>query len=118
MRGDVANDVQHWPHPIGYLTGAPLDALKAEMPHAQVTFLPGDDLDAVKKAAKKADRVIVFASKWASEVIDDADLSMPQHENAMIEAAAKAGKPVIVVLQTGNPVLMPWADHVDGILEA
>ncbi|MEE8659067.1 Beta-glucosidase [Acetobacteraceae bacterium EV16P] len=118
VRGDEPNDLQHFPRPIGYLSGAPLDALKAEMPRAQVTFLSGDDLNAVTEAAKNADRVIVFATKWSSEFFDNADLSMPQHEDAMITAAVKAGKPVIVVLQTGNPVLMPWADKVDAVLEA
>lgn len=118
VRADKPADLESWPEPIGYLTGAPLDALRAELPHTEVTFLSGDDLNAVKKAAKRADRVVVFASRWSSEVIDDVDLSMPQHENAMIEAAAEAGKPVLVVLQTGNPVLMPWADKAGAVLEA
>lgn len=111
-------DLENWPRPIGYLPGAPLDAIKAEMPLARVTFLSGDDLDAIKQEAVKADRVIVFATKWASEVIDSADLTMPAAEVAMIEAATAAKKPVIVVLQTGNPVQMPWAKKVDAILEA
>lgn len=118
VRADKPADLESWPEPVGYLTGAPLDALRAELPHTEVLFLAGDDLKAVKKAAKKADRVVVFASRWSSEVIDNVDLSMPQHENAMIEAAAEAGKPVIVVLQTGNPVLMPWADKAGAVLEA
>jgi beta-glucosidase len=36
----------------------------------------------------------------------------------MISAVAQANKHVIVVLDTGGPVLMPWADNVAGIIEA
>jgi beta-glucosidase len=37
---------------------------------------------------------------------------------AVIEAVAAANPNTIVVLETGNPVVMPWRDRVNAILEA
>ncbi len=36
----------------------------------------------------------------------------------MIEAVASANPNTIVVLETGNPVAMPWHDRVKGIVQA
>ena len=39
-------------------------------------------------------------------------------QDAVIEAVAAANPNTIVVLETGNPVVMPWRDRVNAILEA
>jgi len=60
----------------------------------------------------------VFAIKLDSEGFDDPDLSLPWGQDAVIEAVAAANPSTIVVLETGNPVVMPWRDRVRAIVEA
>ena len=45
-------------------------------------------------------------------------LSLPDHQDDLIAKVAAANPHTIVVLETGGPVTMPWADQVSGILEA
>jgi beta-glucosidase len=43
---------------------------------------------------------------------------LPWGQDAVIEAVAAANPNTIVVLETGNPVAMPWRDRVSAIVEA
>ena len=45
-------------------------------------------------------------------------LSLPEHQDDLILNVAAANPHTIVVLETGSPVTMPWAEQVSGILEA
>ena len=77
-------------------------------------------IDEAVKAAKKADICVVFAGlpeALESEGADRIDMKMPDSHNALIEAVAKVNKNVVVVLQNGAPVEMPWIDSVKGVLE-
>jgi beta-glucosidase len=53
-----------------------------------------------------------------SEGQDSATLSLPDHQDALVEAVAAANPRTIVVLENGGPVNMPWAKHVAAILES
>jgi beta-glucosidase len=68
--------------------------------------------------AARADVAIVFAVSLESEGFDSPDLSLPWGQDALIEAVAAANPNTIVVLETGNPVLMPWQDTVAAIVQA
>jgi hypothetical protein len=46
------------------------------------------------------------------------DLSLPWGQDAIIDAVATVNPNTIVVLETGNPVSMPWRDKVKAILQA
>ncbi len=107
----------HWMEEIWFPT-SPLKAIKARAPQATVTYDPGTDPAAAAEAAKKADIAIVFAYRWASEAMDMPNLSLPHHQNDIIAAVAKANPHTIVVLETGNPVTMPWVSAPAAILEA
>ena len=48
----------------------------------------------------------------------DTSLTLPDDQDALIAAVAAANPRTVVVLQTGGPVLMPWLDHVQAVLEA
>jgi beta-glucosidase len=61
---------------------------------------------------------IVFAYQWESEDMDLDNLSLPERQDDLIVKVAAANPHTIVVLETGGPVTMPWADQVSGILEA
>ena len=50
--------------------------------------------------------------------MDARTLSLPDDQDALVSAVAAANPHTIVVLETGGPVTMPWADQVEGILAA
>ena len=60
----------------------------------------------------------MFASYSEGEGSDLTNISLPNGQDAMIEAVAAANPNTIVVLNTGGPVLMPWLSSVKGVLEA
>ena len=97
---------------------SPLKALRAALPGAQVTFVPGDYPRAAAAAARGADLAIVFATQWTTEGEDVPDLSLPDGQDQLIEAVAAANPRTVVVLETGGPVLMPWIARVPAVLEA
>jgi beta-glucosidase len=101
-----------------YHASPPLKAIRALAPGASVTYRDGYELSDAVAQAKKADVAIVFATKWAAEGLDQADLSLPEGQDALIAAVAAANPHTIVVLETGNPVVMPWLDRAAAVLEA
>ena len=60
----------------------------------------------------------MFAVKVEGEGFDSADLSLPWDQDAVIAAVADANPNTVVVLETGNPVAMPWRDAVEAIVQA
>jgi beta-glucosidase len=100
-----------------YQRSAPLKGIEEKAPHALVQFDPGTDPASAAAIAKKSQIAIVFAVQHASEAMDLKDLSLPDNQDALIEAVAAANPHTIVVLETGGAVLMPWLDKVDGVLE-
>jgi beta-glucosidase len=97
---------------------SPLRAIAAKAPHAQVTFADGQDVAAAVAAARESDIAIVFATAWEIEGHDAQSLSLPREQDRLIAAVAAANPRTIVVLETGNPVTMPWSDQVGAIVEA
>ena len=70
-------------------------------------------------AAKAAETVIVVAGlpdRYEAEGYDRRDMSMPENQNYLIEELAKVNPNIVVVLQCGAPVEMPWLDKVKGLL--
>jgi beta-glucosidase len=100
------------------LPSSPLEELRKLLPGAEIEFDPGMRPGESALMAARCDVAIVFAISLESEGFDDPDLSLPWGQDAVIEAVAAANPNTIVVLQTGNPVLMPWRDPVKAILEA
>jgi beta-glucosidase len=68
--------------------------------------------------ARRCDVAIVFAIRVEGEGFDLPDLSLPWGQDAIIDAVASANPNTIVVLETGNPVAMPWRDEVRAVVEA
>lgn len=97
---------------------SPLKALCARAPHARIEYDSGANPAAAAALARAADVAIVFAYQWESEGMDLATLSLPGNQNALVEQVAHANPHTIVVLETGSPALMPWANNVSAILEA
>jgi beta-glucosidase len=106
------------PYAMVFDPSSPLKAIAAKAPAAQVVFAEGDDVDAAVLAAKDADVAIVFATAWEMEGHDGVGLALPHDQDTLIAAVAAANPRSVVVLETGNPVAMPWRDQVGAILEA
>lgn len=105
-------------HKKMYAPSSPLAALRAHLPGAAVAYDDGTDPARAAAAARGADLVLVFAEQFTAEGKDVPDLSLPDHQDALIEAVAAANPHTAVVLETGGPVLTPWLDKVGALLEA
>jgi beta-glucosidase len=75
-------------------------------------------IDNAVRKAKAADVAVVFAGDETSEGVDRPNLELPGFQDQLIEAVARANPRTIVVLNTGDPVLMPWLSQVAGVVEA
>jgi beta-glucosidase len=106
-----------WMQEIWFPT-SPLKAVQARAPRAAIKYDPGTDPTAAAAAAKGADVAIVFAYAWASEGMDLPSLTLPHQQDDVISAVAASNPHTIVVLETGNPVTMPWVNAPAAILEA
>jgi beta-glucosidase len=106
-----------WTSGVFYHPSSPLKAIQARAAGAEVTFNDGADPAAAAALARAADVAIVFTNQWSTEGMDNA-LSLPDGQDALIEAVAAANPRTVVVLQTGGPVLTPWAGKAGAVLEA
>ncbi|MBV9232546.1 MAG: glycoside hydrolase family 3 C-terminal domain-containing protein [Candidatus Eremiobacteraeota bacterium] len=83
-----------------------------------MSFADGRSAREAAEVARRADVAIVFATQWCTEGADLWDLALPGAQDALISAVAAANANTIVVLETGNPVTMPWLARVAAVLEA
>lgn len=85
-------------------------------------FAPPEGHDGIQEAAnaaKGADVAIVFAGNsraYESEAQDLRTLSLPEGQDDLIRAVAKANPNTIVVISGGTPLLMPWINEVKGLV--
>ena len=108
---------QFFPGPMVYHRSSPMQEL-ASRTKAKLTYADGKDVKAAAKLAAASDIVIVFGNQWTAESIDAPDLNLPNQQDDLIAAVAKANSKTVVVLQTGGPVVMPWLNNVAAVLEA
>jgi beta-glucosidase len=87
-------------------------------PNAEILFDPGEGPADAAAIARRADVVIVMGIKIEAENHDNADMSLPWGQAAVIDAVIDANPNTVVVLQTGNPVEMPWRNKARAIVEA
>jgi len=108
---------QHWPGPHVYARSSPLAALRGELPKADISWSDGSDLALAAKAAAAAEVAIVFVTQWTAEA-QDFSLTLPDAQDKLVEAVARANPRTVVVLETGGPVLLPWLERVAGAVQA
>jgi len=97
--------------PVTYVKGFPND--KDERDEALLR-------EAVE-AAKNAEAAVIFAGLpevMESEGFDRKNMDIPACQTEVIEAVSKVQKNVIVVVQCGSAIVMPWRDRVGAILYA
>ena len=115
----------HWMEQV-WFPSSPLKEIRKQAPDAKVEFDPGTDPDAAAKLAASSQIAIVFVNQWMSEGMDRPSSALPElkengqqvNQDALVDAVVAANPRTIVVLETGGPVTMPWADKVQGIVEA
>lgn len=107
----------HFPGPMVWFPSSPMKGI-AKRTSAAVTFASGKDVPAAAALAAKSDIVVVFASQWTAEAMDVPDLNLPNGQDALIAAVARANPKTVVVLETGGPVVMPWLNDVGAVVEA
>ena len=95
---------------------------KIVSPQTEILFADGEKIDDAVALAKKADVVILGLgenSKVSGEGHDRSELDLPGNQEALLEAVVKTGVPVVLVLQNGRALTIPWAaENVPAILEA
>lgn len=94
---------------------APLDHIRNAAPESAVFFVNGRDIAQAVEAARGAEMAVVFASQFTMEG-QDAAMQLDGNQDALITAVAAANPNMIVVLETGGAVKMPWLDKVKGVL--
>lgn len=97
---------------------SPLAALRTALPGTVISFDNGYFPETTAARAKHFDMVIVFATQWQIEGSDADSLSLPQGQDRLIELVTRANPANAVVLETGNPVRMPWIDQAGAVLAA
>jgi beta-glucosidase len=79
-------------------------------------------IEAAVHTAQQADVVIMFVGELAGmtgEASSRSALTFPGKQQELMEAVVATGKPVVLVLESGRPLDIRWAnDHVGAILHA
>ena len=76
---------------------------------------------AAAKAASTADAAIVVvgsAEMTESEGFDRTTLALPSRQDELVSRVAAVNRKTIVVVNSGMPILMPWADQVAAVIQA
>jgi beta-glucosidase len=79
------------------------------------------EIDEAVALAAKSDVAVVVVNQPAGEDFGDLlslSLANPSNQDALVEAVAAANRHTIVILENGNPILMPWRNKVTAIVEA
>lgn len=100
-----------------FLPSSPLAELKRELPRARIAFDAGADPAAAAALAQRSDMAIVFVTQHNSEG-RDGTLELTGNQDGLVAAVAKANPRIIVVVESGGAVFMPWAAQVPAIVEA
>ena len=92
---------------------------------APPVWTPQEAKDEMSKAvdlARSSDIAILVlgeAQNMSGEAASRESLDLPGQEEALLEAVAATGKPIVLVLLNGRPLNIKWAsEHVPAILEA
>lgn len=122
-----------WTNPWLKLNVPIVKAIQSLAPSAQVSFAGNTDqtqpfraytqqeINQAVALASQSDLAIVVVAQPAGEDFGDLQslsLANPTNQDQLVEAVAQANPHTIVILENGNPVLMPWKDQVSAIVEA
>jgi beta-glucosidase len=107
-----------------YSYTSPLEGIAAAAgAGVRVTGDDGSDPAQAAQLARDSDVAVVIAGSYSSEGVDRRCLSLEcppvwGDQDALIEAVAAENRRTVVVIESGGPVLTPWAHRVGAVLEA
>jgi len=106
-------------------------ALVKKLGGTRVHFAKGSEIStasdaqikAAVDAAKNSDVAILALGENGPEMTGEAasrtNLDLPGRQEQLLEAVAATGKPVVLIVFSGRPLILPWAaEHVPSILAA
>jgi beta-glucosidase len=76
-----------------------------------------ESIDRAAKAARASHAAVIFVYDEGTEGRDRGSLALPGTQDALVAAVAAANPRTTVVLNTGDPVLMPWVDKAGAVLQ-
>jgi beta-glucosidase len=82
--------------------------------------MPADLLGRAERLAATSDAVVVVVGTnedWESEGFDRDSLALPAGQDELVARIAGANRNVVVVVNAGSPVAMPWASDVAAIVQ-
>jgi beta-glucosidase len=96
-----------------------LDGLKAALPQAEITYVPGTEIEtggdagiaAAVAAARGADVVLLCVGEAAimsGEAASRARPELPGRQRNLAEAVLDLGIPTVALLSSGRPLMLPW----------
>jgi len=71
--------------------------------------------------ASQVDQVVVFTGlngDWESEGHDRENMDLPPYSDELIRKVLASNPNAVVVVQSGTPVSMPWANEASAIVQA
>jgi len=102
-------------------TGAPAPSTATGVGGSAATVGTAGLADAVQ-AARNADVTVLFMGELAAmtgEASSRASLGLPGQQEELLQKVVATGKPVVLVLESGRPLDIGWAnDHVAAIIQA
>ena len=122
-----------WTNPWLKLDVPIVKAIQALAPSAQVSFAGNSDqtqpfraytqqeIDRAVALARQSDVAIVVVAQSSGEDFGELTslaLANPSNQDQLVEAVAQANPHTVVIVESGNPILMPWKDRVSAIIEA
>lgn len=81
---------------------------------------PTDLLERAEELARTSDVVVVVvgtSEEWESEGFDRDALSLPGDQDLLVSRLCAVNDNVVVVVNAGSPVAMPWADDAAAVLQ-
>jgi beta-glucosidase len=109
------------PSDVGAPIAAPAPSTATGVQDVGQSTGPASIEDAVR-AAQKADVAVLFLGELAGmtgEASSRATLELPGEQQRLLEAVVATGKPTVLVLESGRPLNIVWAnDHVPAIVQA
>lgn len=78
-------------------------------------------ISAAVEQASTAEQVVIFAgltSEWETEGYDRDHMDMPPGSDELISRVLAVNPNAVVVIQSGTPVTMPWANEARAIVQA
>jgi beta-glucosidase len=102
----------HFPQPNSPVVGLTLGAQRPQRPYDV------ELADAIEEATTADVAIVVVGTTEAveSEGFDRQSLALPDRQDNLVRAIARANPRTVVVVNSGGPVLLPWRDDVGALL--